>query len=221
MADGSVRWKSEPFETRYASPILMNIGDQTHVVFLTAREIVGLDADTGRTLWRHPHVTDEGTQRASLMGWPDGLLYVGSIGDGGRALRVTSKNDRTEHHELWHDQKIRFYFASIIRMGNYLYGSLAGQSSSFFAAIDIRDGGIAWRDDAFPEASCFLHDNAVVIYDKAGLLTSAGLSPKGLTVYSQVLLAAPHTWARAALVNAKLFIRNSNSLGAYTLNIAH
>src|SRR5262249_12330449 len=92
QGDGAVVWKSGGFLTAEAAPILIDIGGHKQVVVVGGQTINGLDPDTGRILWSHPHDTN-GDMNNSMPVWgSDNLLIVNSAyNSGSRALRLTSQ----------------------------------------------------------------------------------------------------------------------------------
>ena len=66
------RWRrcmsNHRLDSAHSSPLLINVDGQQQVALLLAKEIVGIDPETGELLWRHPHPTEYGlaVQHASL-----------------------------------------------------------------------------------------------------------------------------------------------------------
>jgi outer membrane protein assembly factor BamB len=53
-ASGELAWRSAGGTVSYATPIVIDVDGQKQIVYLSADEIFGLDAASGRSLWSHP-----------------------------------------------------------------------------------------------------------------------------------------------------------------------
>ena len=148
--DGTVVWRGGDDDSSYSSPILIDLGGKTQVVALGATEIVGIDADTGTVLWRHPHAT-RGAFNISTPIWSDdGLLFMSSAYDGGgRVLRLSANGAATAVEEVWFSNQVRVHFGTAIRLDDIVYASSGDFGPAPMKAIDIGTGEVLWQDRSF------------------------------------------------------------------------
>ena len=84
----------------------------------------------------------------------DNILIVSSAyGRGTRAIRLTRAGGRTTVDELWYSRRLRVMFSSMIRVGDYLYGSSGDFGPAFLTALDAKTGATVWQERGFGKSS--------------------------------------------------------------------
>ncbi len=222
QATGEVVWQSEHLGGGYPSPILARFNGVNHLIVTQGAERVGLDPATGKTRWR---LTVD-SQSAAIMAtpvWiePDRIFYTSGYGGGSRLLRL-SVNDAGEYavEELWHSRKMKVHHASVVQIGDYVYGSSGDFGPAFMMAIDLRDGAVVWRERGFAKANVLYADGKLIILDETGLLALATAAPEGLTVHSQVQMLAEKAWTAPTLAGTRLYLRDYKTIMALELGAA-
>lgn len=212
-SDGTIAWTSPPLDVSYASPILINVNGQDQIVLMTSTEVIGLDANAGKLLWRRSHVNRSKANWFTPVWGEDNLLFVSSHADGGsRVLRLTQKDGKTTVTDLWHKREIGFHRTNAVRIGDYIYGCAGDESSNSFVAVNVKTGEIAWREPGFPMANCVYADGKLIILDEMGTLSLATVSPAKLTVHSSVPTLVPPVQTAPTLVGNKLLIRDDKTM---------
>lgn len=215
---GAVIWGRHDFATSPSSPIRIEVGGQEQIVAFMAGVIIGIDPSNGDLLWSHPHVTDWGLNVSTPIWGDDNLLFVSSAYDGGsRVLHLTREGDRTIPHELWASRRLRVHFGNAIRIGDRVYGSSGDSGPSFFAAVDVRTGKVAWRQRGFAKASFLLADGQFIILDEDGVLALAIPTVEGLQVSAKVQLLDHVAWTVPTLVGTRLYVRDRKNIMALDL----
>ncbi len=216
-ADGSVRWKSKPYDVSYASPIIINVDGQDQLVFFSSTEIIGLDPTNGTFLWKHPCVNQYKNNVTDPIWGSDNLLWVSTQQDGGtRVLRLDVKNGKTTVAQVWFNEKIKVFHWNAIRLGEYVYASIGG-STTMFAAINVKTGEVSWRERGFHKALCVYADNKLILLDENGQLALARVSPEKLEVLSKHQLTEKVSWTVPTLVGSTLYVRDTKSIMALDL----
>jgi outer membrane protein assembly factor BamB len=216
--DGSVVWQKQDFANGYCTPVLINVDGQEQVVAFMAKDVVGVDPNNGDLLWTHPHSTED-SFAISMPVWGDGnLLLVSSSYNGGtRALQLARQDGKTNVKELWHNNRVRVHFGSIVRIGDYAYGSSGHSGPSFFTAINVKTGEIAWQDRAFAKASFLYVDGKFIIVDEDGALGLATATPEGFKVIAKADLLKSNAWTVPSLVGTSLYVRDRRTIMALDL----
>ena len=160
QSDGAVVWKSGDFLTSAAAPILIDVGApgnatrQRQLVFLAGGTVSGMDPETGRVLWSHPHDPGNDLNCSTPLWGPDNILFVSSAySAGSRAIRLRRDGAVTHADELWFTNRVRFMFLSAVRVGDYVYGTTGDFGPAFLTALDTRTGQAAWQHRGFGRAS--------------------------------------------------------------------
>jgi outer membrane protein assembly factor BamB len=217
--DGAVVWKKHDFMTSPSSHMIINVGGQDQLVAFLGKEIVGLDPNNGDRLWSHTHETDWGLNISTPVWGEDNLLFLSSAYKGGsRVLRLTKQGDKTAVSELWFHRQMRVHHGTIVRIGDYVYGSNGDFGPSFFTAVNVKTGEVAWRDRSFPKTNFVYADGKFVILDEDGSLAIATVTPKGLTVHCKAQVLQNLAWTAPTLVGTRLYVRDRKTIAALELS---
>jgi outer membrane protein assembly factor BamB len=216
--DGAVVWKNQDFDIAPAAPLLINVDGQDQLVVFGGKEINGLDPSNGELLWSHRHATEWGLNISTPVWGEDNLLFCSSAYNGGsRVLKLARKDGKTTVEELWFHRRMRVHIGTVIRVGDYLYGSSGDFGPSFLSAVDVRTGKTAWQDRSFSKASFVYADGKFIILDEDGHLALATLSPEGIKVISKVELLTSKSWTVPTLVGTRLYVRDRKTMMALDL----
>jgi outer membrane protein assembly factor BamB len=213
QVSGDVVWRSGDFNVSQASPILIDVDGQPQLVVFGGMDVNGLDLETGRILWSHPH-DPSGDMNISTPVWTDGnLLFLSSAYDGGsRMLRLLRAGDTTEAEELWFTNQLRLHIGNALRIGDMVIGSNGDFGPSFITALDVGTGERLWQDRSFARAR-FLHaDGKLVVLDEDGVLGLARASAAGLEVLGRSTVLTNLAWTAPTLVGSSLYARDRREI---------
>ncbi len=217
QSDGGIVWQTGDFQAAHSSPVLIDVDGQPQVAILLADEIEGIDPETGATLWRHDHPTDNGLAISTPVWAPGNLLFVSTAyGGGARALRLARNGARTTVSEVWYNSRIQTHFGSAIRQGEVVYVS-SGQSIGILTAVDLPTGRIRWQARDFVKAQLVGADGKLVILDEAGHLGLGVATPDRFQAVAKWMLLAPVAWTPPTLVGDRLFLRDRKTIMALDL----
>jgi outer membrane protein assembly factor BamB len=216
---GALAWKSGSGDTSPASPILIDVDGQPQLVVFGGDRIVGMNPSNGQTLWSHPHKTDWGLNISTPVWSPaDHLLFVSSAyGVGSRAIELRRSGDKTTASEKWFSNRMRVHIGTVIRLGDYAYGSSGDFGPAFITAVDMKTGRIAWQDRSFSRAQLLYADGKVIVLDEDGRLGLATVSPEGIKVLARASILDHLSWTPPTLSGTKLFVRDRKTIAAFDL----
>ena len=214
LETGAVAWRSPVLDISYASPIVIELGGEDQLVFMTSKEIVGVGLTDAKVKWRHPHKNQYSNNCAGPWWGEDGLMFVSSQADGGsRTLRLSAENGQVSVEEIARERGVKIFHNSAVRLGDHLYGA----SGSFLVAHNIKTNEEAWKERGFPKANLLVADDKALLLDENGTLTLATLTPEKLTVISQAPLLTKPAWTPPTLAGTRLFIRDKEKIVALEL----
>jgi len=216
---GALVWKTGDYKTSPASPMIIDVDGQKQLLYFGGDEVIGLDPASGRTLWTHPHKTDWGLNISTPVWSPaDHLLFVSSAyGTGSRVIELRQAGGKTTPVEKWFSNRMRVHIGSVIRLGNFVYGSSGDFGPAFITAIDVNSGKIAWQDRAFSRAQLLFADGKLVILDEDGNLGLATVTPDGLKVLAKASVLENVSWTPPTLVGTKLYARDRKTIASFEL----
>lgn len=142
-ADGAVVWRWDEEGPGYTSPVLFNIGGKEMLVSQSAEHSIGLDPDTGETLWRLPFETPY-AQNVVTPIEHDGLILFSGTRAKTTAVRVSKSADGWNAEEAWATTDATMYMSSPVIADGVLYGFTERRSGNIFA-MDPNTGDVLWQ----------------------------------------------------------------------------
>jgi outer membrane protein assembly factor BamB len=216
---GAVIWTTaQKYDNSPATPLLIKFEGQDQLVAPMSDDIVGIDPDSGQVLWRYPHHTNWGLNISVPVWGEDHLLFFSSAYNGGSAvIRLTRQGSKTVPVEVWSNNRVRVHFSTIVRVGDYVYGSSGDFGPAPLTAVDVKSGKVVWQDRTFPKASFIYADGKFVVVDEDGNLALAAFEPQGLRVLSRAAVLRSNAWTAPALAGGRLYLRDRSTLMALDL----
>jgi outer membrane protein assembly factor BamB len=216
---GALVWKSGNSEPSPASPILIDVDGQPQLLVFGGDRIVGMNPSTGEMLWSHPHKTDWGLNISTPVWSPaDHLLFVSSAySSGSRAIELHQSGGKTSVAEKWFLNRMRVHIGTVIRLGDYVYGSSGDFGPAFLSAVDMKTGRLAWQDRSFSRAQLLYADGKLILLDEDGHLGLATVGPDGLKVLARANVLENVSWTPPTLSGTMLYVRDRKSIAAFDL----
>jgi outer membrane protein assembly factor BamB len=217
--DGSIVWKSEGTTVSYAPATITRLKGRDQYVYFSTLGVHGLDPATGEMLWFHELEYNNGNHLTPVVRADDEHLYVSSQfnSGGGRLLKLGGKAGEYTVERIWFTPKLRGSCWTLIRKGDYIYGSAGGHNISFLAAFNWKTGEIAWRKRGFHMAQSLFADGKLIFLDRGGTLTMARVSPADLDVLASHPVTEAISWTLPTLVDGKLYARDKKHILALDL----
>ena len=218
--DGSIAWKSGPGGVSYAAATITKLAGRVQYVYFEPEGVVGLDPDTGKSLWRAPIEFDNGNHLTPIVPCDETHLWVGSQfpSGGGRLLALERTGGSLEAKQEWFTSKLRASHWTSIRIGDHIYGSIGGNDMSFLAAFEWKTGKIVWRERGFHKAQCLYADGKLLFLDENGKLGLAKVSPTELTILDSAQLTESVSWTLPTLTGTTLYLRDRKHVLALDLS---
>ncbi len=214
---GSVKWKALSFRNSYSSPSIVEIAGEQQLMVFMAEELIGVDPDTGALLWRYPH-GNQWDHNITLPLVLDGdTIFLSSPQAGARGIRLSRDGETFQVEELWFTRRIQLYHASVVRRGDWVYGSTGVTAPAFMTAVNMRTGEIGWRERGFAKANTVEADGKLVILDEDGVLCIATATPEKLVVHARIQLLDRVAWTAPTIVGKTLFVRDKEQIMAVDL----
>lgn len=221
---GEVRWKyasPDADEAGYASAIVVESGGSRQVVQLLSKGLVGLDAATGKLLWRWSKpISKYGANIPSPLA-ARGIIYAAAAGTGGGAIRLKPGTDSPAFEELYFESKLPTAIGGTVQVGDLLFGTTAQSLLCFDAAT----GALKWEDRAIGAASLCHAGGLLFLHGENGTVALVEPSPEGyrekgrFTPPDAPAKSAPmeKSWAYPVVANGRLYLRDHGTLWCYTV----
>ncbi len=245
---GQEIWRALDERASYAAPIVIQQANKDVLVCWTGGSLTGLDAETGQSYWSHSMPPIKMPIGIGTPVYNNERIFVSSFYDG--SLMVTAPRDSLTSQLVWRargpdEQKTASNFvetASGTVSGSGPYGVHAMIGTSIvdgetiyavdsygeFRCLDANTGQRLWEDQSPVEKSRWAtihmvrHEDRIWMFNEAGELMIASLSPDGLTIHSRSQLLAPTRyqlnqrggvcWSHPAYAERSIFARSDEKL---------
>jgi outer membrane protein assembly factor BamB len=221
---GEVLWKCalpEADEAAYSSAVIVEAGGVKQYVQLLQKGLVGVDAKTGKFPWRYGKPVSAYGANIPTPVASDGVVYVGSAGTGGGAVKLVGKDGTIQPEQLYFGPKYPTAIGGAVKVGNYLYGT-TGQA---LQCIDFTTGQVKWDERSIAPASLCYADGLLFVHGENGEVALVEASPDGYREKGRFTPAdqpaksnaMEKAWAYPVAVNGRLYIRDHDSLWCYAV----
>lgn len=213
ITTGKVVWKSTDDPASYSSPIAY--GDGTKLAFLTGSHLRGLTAD-GRELWSYPF-RDRANESSTMPVIEKEWLVASSITRGSVGLKLNGN----VVEKAWQNDKLTCFFSTPVVMGKHLYmiNGVTGNQAILDASVSLRcveleSGKMLWEKPKvgyYHAALVRTGDDRLLMLDDKGYLTLIENNPREYQELARSKVCGK-TWAHHAVVDGKVYLRDSNKL---------
>ena len=200
----------------YCSPIVAPYRDKGQLITLTQKSVVGVDMETGKLLWSHPHVTPN-DQNVTAPLFSDGHVFTTSgHSGGGRLLKLNT--ERNAVSEVWWDKKLDNCHGGVILLDGRLYGSACRSGGKGFFCVDFMTGKTRYRNKKMGKLSLTCADGMLYGLTQRGEIMLLEPNPDGFRVVSESRVAHRSrelAYAHPVICGAKLYVRHGARLYVY------
>jgi outer membrane protein assembly factor BamB len=221
---GDVLWKAavpDGGKAAFASAIVVETGGVRQYVQLLEKGLAGVDAKSGKVLWRFAKPVSKYGANIPTPVAGDGYVYCGSAGTGGGAVRLEKKEGGVEAQEVYFESKLPTAIGGAVKVGDYLYGTTV----QAMMCVEFVTGKIKWEQRALGAASLCYADGRLYLHGENGEVALVEASPdcyreKGrFTPQDQPPRSNPmeKAWDYPVVANGRLYIRDHGSLWCYAM----
>jgi len=203
----------------YASAIVVEAGGRRQYVQFLAKGLVGVDAQTGRFLWRYEK-TALGSPAVILTPLAEkDQIYSGAYRAGGGLVKLKVDHGEIEPEQVYFSPKLPIGVGGVVKVGEFFYGS-TGQA---YLCVDFASGTVKWEDRALaPAASCYA-DGRLYLHGENGDVALVEPTPEAYREKGRItppeqpkrLNAMEKPWAYPVVANGRLYIRDGVKLWCY------
>jgi len=224
---GEVIWKCplpEGDEAAYASAIVVESAGVKQYVQLLQKGLVGVEAKTGKFLWRYGKpVSRHGANIPTPLA-SDGYIYCAAAGTGGGAVKLKVKGYGVEPEQIYFEPKLPTAIGGAVKVGNYFYGTTA----QALLCTEFTTGQVKWEDRALGAASICYADGRLYCHGENGEVALVEATPEA---YREKGRFTPDdtpkhsnpmekAWAYPVVANGQLYIRDHGNLWCYEIKAA-
>jgi outer membrane protein assembly factor BamB len=196
----------------YASIMPVTANGKKQYVQYMRKAFVGVDAETGKFLWKHTKTQDQGASILTPV-VSGSRVFISGSRTGGAGLELAVANPESGFEEKYFDKKLSPSLGGAVLYDGYLYAT--GGTQLFCA--DFKTGEIKWSDNSVGPASLCAADGKLYVrgYNAPDNIALVALDPKEYKEISR--FKQPHKskkpgWPHPVVANGGFYIRDMDAL---------
>ncbi len=214
---GDTVWAAESTgeKTSHATPTLAECEGLPMILTMNAKALIGVSADEGELLFRHPHETEYDVNATTPI-YHDGRIFITSgYGSGSEMLELTVDGRSASVEPVWTSKALDNHHGGVILLDGYIYGS---SHKGKWVCLDWETGDVAHSEPGVGKGSLTYADGMLYTYSENRKMGLVEATPKGHTVISQFEVPSGgkgKSWAHPVVCGGRLYLRHSDKLHAY------
>jgi outer membrane protein assembly factor BamB len=208
---GEVVWKcalDKVDNAEYSSLMPIKVGDTKQYVGFLRSGLVGIDAGTGKLLWKYEKITDMASNIMTPIAYQDRVFASSSRG-GGALLELSAAG---MPKEVYLDKQLGTSIGSAVLIDGHLYGTTSG---GLYCA-ELATGKKKWQEGPIGGASiCFADGRLYVRRFSNGEIVLVEPNTKEYAEKGRVKQPNRSTWAawpHPIVANGGLYVRDQDAL---------
>ncbi|HLW68577.1 MAG TPA: PQQ-binding-like beta-propeller repeat protein [Gemmataceae bacterium] len=221
--NGEVIWKCQVPDgdaAAYASPIIVQVNGQKEYVQFMTKGLVGVDAKTGKFLWRY---TKTATGSPAVIPTPvahENLVYSSAAFTGGGLIKIKAENGAATAEQVYYERGLPVAIGGSILIDGNLYGT----NQNGLVCAEFATGKVKWQDKSIGTGSLCCAENRFYIHGENGQVALVEVSPEGYHEKGRFTPPDPpkhirggmeRSWVYPVVANGRLYIRDAGTLWCY------
>lgn len=223
--NGETIWKSSlptADQAAYASIVVAETGGVKQYVQFLQKGLVGVDAKTGKLLWRYEKTAAGSPANIPTPVVHDDCVYSGAGRSGGGLVKLKAHDGEVDAEPVYFQGKLPTSIGGAVELEGYLYGT----NSQGLVCADFATGEVKWQDRSIGPSSICYADGQLYLHGENGDVALVEASPQA---YRELGRFTPpeqpeHTqarakaWAYPVIANGRLYLRDQGSLWCYDIH---
>jgi len=212
---GKELWRAGSDNTAYSSVMVGTLAGVRQVVHFTADALMGVEAATGKILWRVPLKTNAKRHACTPVIGPDSVV-VASSSIGMQKFHITKNGAAVAAEQAWANMPCKTNLATPTLLGKNLFTLGAGDRANL-ECLDFETGNQIWSQPGFGDYASLTTVNVkILILASTGELVLIKANPGQYEELGRTQLCAK-TWASPAYVDGRIYVKDEAHLTAIAL----
>jgi outer membrane protein assembly factor BamB len=216
-ANGNVLWTATNDDAGYSSPVMANIAGKPTLLCFTRAGLAALAPATGQVRFHFPwRSRSNASVNAALPVVSGNRVFLSASYSTGAVLLDLSGSAAKQ---IWSsDDSLSNHYATSVLKDGYLYGFHGRQEmGQSLRCVEFATGKVRWSEDGFGAGTVAIVGDKLVIVRENGEGVIAAATPEGFRVDSRAQLLPAVVRSYPAINDGRIYLRNENTLAAYTL----
>jgi len=215
---GDTIWVAEELSDAagYSSCIVADIQGVRTIMTITAGGGVGIRASDGKLMWRYDKVANGVANVATPVFFDNKVFYTTDYGTGCALLQLKAENGMVTAEEIYFSQNMKNHHGGVVLIDRHIYGF----SSQILTCIDFESGIMKWQNRSVGKGSLTYADGHLYVMSENNTIALVEANSSQYVEKGRFEIADQGfpSWAHPVVCDGKLYIRNQESLTAYTVS---
>jgi outer membrane protein assembly factor BamB len=213
---GDVIWKSEVPGgdiADYASIMIVEAAGRKQYVQYMRKALVGVDAKTGKFLWKYTATQDQGASMLTPVVYKD-TVFVAGARTGGGLVALKPETDGVSAKEVYFDKAVAPGIGGAVLLDGYLYGF---SGANLFCA-EFATGKVQWKEASVGASALCYADGRLYVRGQKGEVALVEANPKMYVEkgrFAQPERTKTPAWPHPVVANGGLYLRDMDVLLCY------
>jgi len=214
---GNVLWRCQVPQgdsAHYASPVVSNAGGVRQYVQFLSGGVVGVDAQTGKFLWRYDNPHNNTANCSTVICHEDLVFAASAYGTGGGLARIQHNGGQWEAVEVYFTRKMKNHHGGMVLVDGYLYGA----DEAILTCLEFATGKVCWQNRTPGKGSIAYADGCLYFRNENGPVYLIAANPteyRELGRFEQPHRSNRNSWPHPVVANDKLFLLDQDTLLCY------
>jgi len=197
---GEKVWGNTGGKSGYATPVIVDKGDDASVLVFSSKSLYRLKAADGSVTWSYPWQTKYDVNAADPMVLPNGNVFISSGYNHGCAMLTA------DGRKLWENRNMRNHFNTCVLKDGFIYGIDDNQ----LRCLDAKTGTVKWTERSPRKGGLILADDTLVILGERGELILAKATSDRFEAITRGSVISGRCWTPPTMSNGRVFCRTSD-----------
>lgn len=218
-ATGKTVWaaKSTGDVAGYATPVLAEMQGLRMILTMNQKALIGVNADDGELLFRHPHETKYDINATSPV-YRDGHVFITSgYGSGSEMLRLTVEGKKVSTEVVWQSKDLDNQHGGLVVLDGHIYGASHNAKGGRWICLAWKDGEQKYAERGVGRGTLTYADGMLYTLSengKAGLVPATPEKHELVSSFKVPEGGSGPTWAHPVVIAGRLYIRHGDFLHA-------
>jgi len=216
LKSGNEKWKWTGEGPTYSSPEMMNVDGKKQLVFVTSKNLIGLDAGNGKLLWQVDAPCQNRFYNAATPVISGQTVFLTGLGSGTKAFKIGKQGDTFVATELWSNPELGTKYNTPVIQDGFLYGLSNGRK---FFCLDAAKGQTMWTDTLMNSdfGTIINCGSAIMAVPSNSNLIFFKPSGKAYSELMRVKISDKPVYATPVVQENKIYIKDAENLALYKI----
>jgi outer membrane protein assembly factor BamB len=206
-------------QAAYSSIIIVEAGGMKQYVQFLQRGLVGVDAKTGKVLWRYDRTAQGSPANIPTAVAHDNYVYSSTGRGGGGLVELKTQGDAVKAEQIYYSNKLPTSIGGSVELNGFLYGT----NSQGLMCVEFKTGAIKWQSRGVGAGSICYADGRFYVHGEKTPWAVALVEASSANYVEKGRFKLPDppevrkgdAWAYPVVANGHLYIRDVGSLWCY------